>query len=146
MKKKNIYLNILFYSNILIALVLFILFESNILLEGGWTEQPMKEFVVTYTMELLAIVFVWLSLRLLKFNKIQNWLFSNSEKIESRYFLLASTRILAIGLPLILNVLFYYLFINTTFAGLSAIHLLALMFVFPSKDRLKNDTTSSNNN
>ena len=62
MKKKNIYLNILFYSNILIALVLFILFESNILLEGGWTEQPMKEFVVTYTMELLSIVFVWLSL------------------------------------------------------------------------------------
>ena len=140
MNKKNLYLNILFYSNILIALVLFILFE------GGWTEQPMKEFVVTYTMELLAIVFVWLSLRLLKFNKIQNWLFSDSEKIESRYFLLASTRILAIGLPLILNVLFYYLFINTTFAGLSAIHLLALMFVFPSKDRLKNDTTSSNNN
>ena len=88
MKKKNIYLNILFYSNILIALVLFILFESNILFEGGWTEQPMKEFVVTYTMELLAIVFVWLSLRLLKFNKIQNWLFSDSEKIESRYFLL----------------------------------------------------------
>ena len=117
MKKKNIYLNILFYSNILIALVLFILFESNILLEGGWTEQPMKEFVVTYTMELLAIVFVWLSLRLLKFNQIQNWLFSDS-----------------------------YLFINTTFAGLSAIHLLALMFVFPSKDRFKNDTTSSNNN
>ena len=87
MNKKNLYLNILFYSNILIALVLFILFESNILLEGCWTEQPMKEFVVTYTMELLAIVFVWLSLRLLKFNKIQNWLFSDSEKIESRYFL-----------------------------------------------------------
>jgi len=125
MKKKNIYLNILFYSNILIALVLFILFESNILLEGGWTEQPMKEFVVTYTMELLAI---------------------DSEKIESKYFLLASTRILAIGLPLILNVFFYYLFINTTFAGLSAIHLLALMFVFPSKDRFKNDTALSNNN
>ena len=145
MKKKNLYLNILFYSNILIALVLFILFESNII-EGGWTEQPLKEFVVTYTMELLAIVFVWLSLRLLKFNQIQNWLFSDSEKIESKYFLLASTRILAIGLPLILNVLFYYLFINTTFAGLSAIHLLALMFVFPSKDRFKNDTALSNNN
>ena len=47
MKKKNLYLNILFYSNILIALVLFILFESNIILEGGWTEQPMKEFVLT---------------------------------------------------------------------------------------------------
>ena len=137
MKKKNFYLTILFYSNILIALVLFILFESNVLLEGDWTEQPMTEFVVTYTMELLSIVFVWLSLRLLKFNQIQKWLF---------YFLLALSRILAIGLPLILNVLFYYLFINTTFAGLSAIHLLVLMFVFPSKDRFQNDTTLSNNN
>ena len=57
MKKKNIYLNILFYSNILIALVLFILFESNILLEGGWTEQPMKEFVVTYTMGIVGYCF-----------------------------------------------------------------------------------------
>lgn len=141
MKNYLLILKTIFYTIIVCSAILALLFEFNIFLEGSFTEDKMLEFVVTYVLELWAIASIWLSLRALKMNKIRKWLFSNENEINSKFFYLSLCRLLAMGLPLFINVLCYYLFINTTFAGLVAIHFLALMFVIPSKDNFETDTT-----
>ena len=106
---------------------------------GFFKPQTVIEFVVTYVMEFIAITFVWLSLRLLKFKSLQQWIIAENSKQTTRYSLFSMGRMALNCLPLLLNVVFYYLFVNTTFSGLVAIHLVALMFMLPNKKRMESE-------
>ena len=49
-------------------------------------------------------------------------------------------RLCIIGLPLSLNVLFYYLFMNTTFGYMAIIMALCLPFAYPTLNRCLTET------
>lgn len=139
---KNNYLlkvKLLCYGSVAISVILAILFETDVLPMGFLRPQTVIEFVVTYVMEFIAITFVWLSLRLLKFKSLQQWIIAENSKQTTRYSLFSMGRMALNCLPLLLNVVFYYLFVNTTFSGLIAIHLVALMFMLPNKKRMESE-------
>ena len=50
-------------------------------------------------------------------------------------------RMLMLCVPVISNLTLYYLFLNPTFAYLALIHVISLMFVYPTMDRCVAETT-----
>ena len=126
---------LLCYGSVAISVILAILFETDVLPMGFFKPQTVVEFVVTYVMEFIAITFVWLSLRLLKFKSLQQWIIAENSKQTTRYSLFSMGRMSLNWLPFV----FYYLFVNTTFSGLVAIHLVALMFMLPNQNKMESE-------
>lgn len=140
MKQKQLILNLYFYLSIVIAAAVALLFETDCLPAGEWTARPMTEFVMTYVMEIAAIGFTWLSLRMFKLNRVQRFLKGDAEQGNRRYFMLALLRLSMLCLPMMLDTVFYYLFMKVTFAGLAGIHFLSLFFVMPTRARFESET------
>ena len=140
MKQKQIVLNVYFYLSIVLAAGLALLFETNCLPTGEWSTQTTKEFLITYAMEAVAIGFTWLSLRMFKLKHVQGFLQGDVARGNRRYFALALVRLSLLCIPLLLDVVFYYLFMRVTFAGLAGIHLLSLFFVAPTRARFESES------
>jgi hypothetical protein len=136
MKETQKQLMIAFCTPIIICAVLVVLFESDLLLSGGCTENKSLEFLVLSIMELITICLIPLSLRLFRFGKVRKAL------AEKKAEALISWGVLRLGLlsvPMILNTLFYYLFMNVAFGYMAIILFLCLFFVVPTMDRCQSE-------
>ena len=125
MKETQKQLMIAFCTPIIICAVLVVLFESDLLLSGGCTENKSLEFLVLSIMELITICLIPLSLRLFRFGKVRKAL------AEKKADALLSWGVLRLGLlsvPMILNTLFYYLFMNVAFGYMAIILFLCLFY------------------
>ena len=140
MEKTVRQLRTLFFCSIAVALIIVILFETELILPGSLALNTRQCFVVATIMELLTIVVIPFALRLFKFKKINSLLTDEDQRWEN-LLSYGTTRILMLSVPMIVNTLCYYLFMSTAFAYLAIILFLCMFFVYPSVDKCVAETT-----
>ncbi|MCD8297123.1 MAG: hypothetical protein LUC88_06070 [Prevotella sp.] len=124
-------------ASIIVAVSVVIIYETETLLPGDLSENKNVEFLLTSIMELLTICLIPLSLRLFKFAKIHQILVATREKGLRK---LGSMRMLSLCLPMVVNTILYYQFMNVTFGYMAIIGLICLPFIYPSKGRCISET------
>ena len=115
-------------ANVGVAVVIAALYELDILPSGMMIGRPQDEFLSTISMELITIVFIPVALRLFKTKDVEKRLEEGDIKAFRKWGLV---RILMITVPLVLNTLLYYSFMNTTFGYMALILLICLPFIYP---------------
>lgn len=131
-------LTIVYISLAALALVLILLYETNILDAGMMEEQKQSEFIMTALMELVSLGAAFLGLRLFKFKAVHDDLVNRNEPAMWKWGL---NRLLILEVPMVVDTLLYYLYMNTTFGYLAVMLLLCLPFVFPSLNRCLAETS-----
>lgn len=131
-------LTIVYMSLAALALVLILLYETDILDAGMMEEQKQSEFIMTALMELVSLGAAFLGLRLFKFKAVHDDLVNRNEPAMWKWGLI---RLLILEVPMVVDTLLYYLYMNTTFGYLAVMLLLCLPFVFPSLNRCLAETS-----
>ena len=116
-------------ANVGVAVVFAALYELDILPSGILAGRPQDEFLSTISMELITIVFIPVALRLFKTKDVEKRLEEGNIKAFRKWGLV---RILMITVPIVLNTLLYYSFMNTTFGYMALILLICLPFIYPA--------------
>ena len=129
MKKTVNILRTLFIASVGIAVVVAALYELDILPSGVLADRPQDEFLCTIAMELVTIVFIPIALRLFKTKDVDRRLDEGDIKTLKTWSIV---RILMITVPLLMNTLLYYIFMNTTFGYMALILLICLPFIYPA--------------
>ena len=129
MKKTVNILRTLFIASVGIAVVVAALYELDILPSGVLADRPQDEFLCTIAMELVTIVFIPIALRLFKTKDVDRRLDEGDIKTFKTWSIV---RILMITVPLLMNTLLYYIFMNTTFGYMALILLICLPFIYPA--------------
>lgn len=129
MKKTVNILRTLFIASVGIAVVVAALYELDILPSGVLADRPQDEFLCTIAMELVTIVFIPIALRLFKTKDVERLLGEGDIRTFKTWSIV---RILMITVPLLMNTLLYYLFMNTTFGYMALILLICLPFIYPA--------------
>ena len=116
-------------ANVGVAVVIAAFYELDILPSGMLAGRPQDEFLSTISMELITIVFIPVALRMFKTKDVEKRLEEGDIKAFRKWGLV---RILMITVPLVLNTLLYYSFMNTTFGYMALILLICLPFIYPA--------------
>ncbi len=134
-----------FWGNLAAALMLVVLFESDVLPTGTWSGNASAEFLCRCTMEVLSLLFIWLALRLFRFRQVHQDLMNRKSEALRKWGVL---RLSMVELPLLVNTLLYYMFMQTTYGYMAIILMLTLPFVYPTLDRcmgdVENDSAEEN--
>lgn len=139
MKKVSQQLIAFYTAQIVLALVIVVLFELDMLPTGIMADDKQTDFLLTATMEIVSLGAAFLGLRLFKFEVVSKNLVERKEKAMWKW---GMTRLLILEAPMVINTLLYYIFMNTTFGYLAIILLLCLPFVYPSLNRCLAETTT----
>jgi len=137
MKRTQSILTIEIATFVVAALIVVVLFESNTLLEGSLADSKTHEFLVVTAMELLTLCTVPLALRLFKFKSVERSLKENGQQTLLKW---GTIRIMLIVVPMLLNVILFYLFGNVAFGYMAIILFLCLFFIYPTKSRCEAET------
>ena len=138
MKSISKRLVVIYMSLAAIALAIILLYETDILEAGVMEEQKQLEFILTALMELISLGAAFLGLRLFKFKTVHNDLVNRQEPAMWKWGVI---RLLILEVPMVIDTLLYYIFMNTTFGYLAVMLLLCLPFVFPSVNRCLAETS-----
>ena len=112
-----------------VPLLAAIVYECDVLPTGVFAGNAQEEFLAVIFMELLTIVMIPLALRLFKAKNVEQRVEEGDSSALKKWGML---RILMITVPLLLNTLGYYLFMNTTFGYMAIILLVCLPFIYVS--------------
>lgn len=123
------YLRNLFIGTVAVPLLIATVYECDVLPTGVFAGKAQEEFLVVIIMELLTIVMIPLALRLFKAKDVERNVAEGDTLALRRW---GALRILMITVPLLLNTIGYYLFMNTTFGYMALILLICLPFVYTS--------------
>ena len=129
MKKTVNILRTLFIASVGIAVVVAALYELDILPSGVLADRPQDEFLCTIAMELVTIVFIPIAFRTPKPKDVDRRLDEGDIKTFKTWSIV---RILMITVPLLMNTLLYYIFMNTTFGYMALILLICLPIIYPA--------------
>lgn len=125
----------IFLTAIAVGLVIVVLFENDLLPCGIMiSDDKSVEFVVATIMELLTICVIPVALKLLRFKRIGKLL--TSAEALSKW---GTIRLLMLCVPMIVNTVFYYMFMNVAFGYMGIIIFLCLFFVVPTKERCRSE-------
>lgn len=137
MKKTRNILMSLFWGSIVLAVLLAVLFETGLMPKAVWQDYASQEVMTRMIMELVTLAMIPLSLYLFKFGHVHADLLKRKEKALNLWGVL---RLLMLLVPMIVNTLLYYMFMQTTYGYMAIILLICLPFVYPSLGRCKADT------
>ena len=112
-----------------VPLLAAIVYECDVLPTGVFAGNAQEEFLAVTFMELLTIVMIPLALRLFKAKDVERKVEEGDTSALRKW---GALRILMITVPLLLNTMGYYLFMNTTFGYMALILLICLPFVYIS--------------
>ena len=112
-----------------VPLLAAIVYECDVLPTGVFAGNAQEEFLTVTFMELLTIVMIPLALRLFKAKDVERKVEEGDTTALKKW---GSLRILMITVPLLLNTMGYYLYMNTTFGYMALILLICLPFVYIS--------------
>ena len=129
-------LMIAFCASIAVCALLVVLYETDILPIGIYTESKSSEFVWTVIMELLTLCVIPLALKLFKFKQIHTQLIERKAQALLPWGL---ARLGLLAIPMLLNTLLYYLYMNVAFGYMGIILFLCLFFIIPTMDRCQSD-------
>lgn len=125
----------IFLTAIAVGLVIVVLFENDLLSCGIMiSDDKSVEFVVATIMELLTICVIPVALKLFRFKRIGKLL--TSAEALSKW---GTIRLLMLCVPMIVNTVFYYMFMNVAFGYMGIIIFLCLFFVVPTKERCRSE-------
>lgn len=125
----------IFLTSIAVGLVIVVLFENDLLPCGIMiSDDKSVEFVVATIMELLTICVIPVALKLFRFKLIGKLL--TSAEALSKW---GTIRLLMLCVPMIVNTVFYYMFMNVAFGYMGIIIFLCLFFVVPTKERCRSE-------
>ncbi len=132
-------LKLLFYLIVGVSLVLMAVVEFLLLdIAGGlFADDKLFEFVYQSFMILLTLGGIYVVLRLFKFEGIKKRIQEHQLTAYSRWSLI---RMLVLEGIAILNIGGYFLFVNSSFVYLWLIIMLSFSFLFPTRERLINET------
>lgn len=125
-----------FWIPIVICLVVIVLFENEVLLPGVFGNDKVHDYYAAIFMELITICLIPLSLRLFKFKKVRKMMEGKGVDDLLRW---GSVRLCMLVVPMMVNAVLYYLFMNVAFGYMGIIGLLCLVFVYPSKTRCESE-------
>lgn len=141
MKQTRNILMAVFCGSLAVAGCLVALFELDILVPGVLNgSDATAEFLLQTLMELLTLVAIPLALKLFKLKKV------HAQLVAHKHLALRSWGLLRLALllvPMLVNTLLYYLYMNTAFGYMAIILVLCLPFVFPSMSRCLAETEES---
>lgn len=125
----------IFLTSIAVGLVIVVIFENDLLPCGIMiSDDKSVEFVVATIMELLTICVIPVALKLFRFKRISKLL--TSAEALSKW---GTIRLLMLCVPMIVNTVFYYMFMNVAFGYMGIIIFLCLFFVVPTKERCRSE-------
>lgn len=129
---KNILL-IIYINTFVMAALFIIVGEVDVFqVVGTLADDKNCEFVVTTVMELITICAIPLALRMMKFGPVRRIV--RKESVDG-YQKVAVIRLAILEFVVIVNILFYYFFMNVAFAYMSIIGAISLAFVTPTLQR-----------
>lgn len=124
-----------FVAFIGVSLLIVVLFESGLLPEGLLAGRGgSDEFVAATVMELLTLCAIPVALRLFRFRKVAEGLTSAEALLHW-----GMARMLMLCVPMVVNTLLYYIYMNVAFGYMGIILLLCLAFVCPTKSRCESE-------
>lgn len=138
MKKVSKQLTTFYFAQVILAVVIVVLFETDVLPVGVKAVDKQSEFVWTALMEIVSLGAAFLGLRLFKFKLVHDDLVARKESAMWKW---GMTRLLILEVPMVINTLLYYIYMNTTFGYLGIMLLLCMPFVYPSMNRCIAETT-----
>lgn len=122
----------IFWGLLGLSVLVAVLFECEVFPMATWSEQLSAEFLCRCAMEVLALGGIYLSLRLFKFQRVHHDLVTRKEPALKKWGIV---RLLLLEVPMLLNTLLYYMFMQTTYGYLAIIAALSLPFVYPTLGR-----------
>ncbi len=125
-----------FLIYIVLALLIVLLFEADIILPGLIASDQNMQYVLLMLMELLTIACIPLSLKLFSLKSVKRRLVAGG---NSSLMLFGTLRLAMLGAPVVVNALFYYLSLSAAFGYLAILGALCLAFVYPSESRCLNE-------
>lgn len=138
MEKTQKILMAFFLGLLAAALLMVVLYETDILEAGVLADSKQTEFIATTTMEITTLAGVFLALRLFKFRAIHQNLVSQKAPALLKWGLL---RLVLLEGQMLCNTYLYYMYMAPTFGYMAIIQLLCLPFVWPSMERCMAETT-----
>ena len=145
LKRVQKILMIEFCFPLLLALLIIVLYETNVLTSGIWSGDTYLEFVCLSVMELLTICLIPLALRLFKMKKVNNALHVDTKRAPASLLLWGSYRLDMLVIPLLVNLLLYYFFMKAAFGYMAIILFLCMFFVVPTLERCVTETKVEDN-
>lgn len=134
-------LQLIFWIPIVLSAIIIVSGELDIIPNGNLANDKQVEFVIMSMMEILTIIAIPVALKLFKFKAIANKLASDTLLHFERWGIV---RLCLLNVPMVINLVCYYLFVGAGFGYLSIILFLSLFFVYPSLSRCYNETDGHN--
>ncbi len=123
----------IFLTAIALGLVIVTLFETDLLPCGVMiSDDKSTEFVSAFVMELFTICVIPVAMKLFHFKRIGRRLTS-----ADALAVWGTVRLLMRCVPMVVNTVFYYVFMNVAFGYMGIILFLCLFFVVPTMERCK---------
>lgn len=134
-------LQLIFWILIVLSAIIIVSGELDIIPNGILANDKQVEFVIMSMMEILTIIAIPVALKLFKFKAIANKLASDTLLHFERWGIV---RLCLLNVPMVINLVCYYLFVGAGFGYLAIILFLSLFFVYPSLSRCYNETDGHN--
>lgn len=93
-----------------------------------------SDFMLTSVMEIITICSIPIALRLFKFGAIRETVRKDNSQLHSTFLAFSLVRLDMLLVPMLVNAVLYYLFMNVAFGYMAIILFLACFFVFPSQE------------
>ena len=134
-------LQLIFWIPIALSAIIIVSGELDIIPNGILANDKQVEFVIMSMMEILTIIAIPVALKLFKFKAIANKLASDTLLHFERWGIV---RLCLLNVPMVINLVCYYLFVGAGSGYLAIILFLSLFFVYPSLSRCYNETDGHN--
>lgn len=134
-------LQLIFWIPIALSAIIIVSGELDIIPNGILANDKQVEFVIMSMMEILTIIAIPVALKIFKFKAIANKLASDTLLHFERWGIV---RLCLLNVPMVINLVCYYLFVGAGFGYLAIILFLSLFFVYPSLSRCYNETDGYN--
>ena len=123
----------------ILPILLCVLYETGILTDGIFCGDARMEYMLQTVCILLTVCLIPFSLRLFNLNlvkRIKELPLADALKSYRRW---SEVRLLLLCVPILLNMSFFYLTLNTTGVFCATMALTASLFCVPSESRIKNE-------
>ncbi len=135
-KKSVRTLRIQLWGQVLFCFLLILLFETGQAASGPMADDKVLNYYVAIPMELITICLIPVALRLMKFRRVKEQIARNPLAAVRTWSII---RIDLICFPMILNCMFYYVFMNVAFGYMGIIALLCLPMINPTERRFRQE-------
>ena len=140
MKRIQKILQIHYFLNLIIVLLWIVLNENDVFnIVGSAHENTNSDFLSASIMEVITICFIPVSLRLFKFGAIRQAIKDDKTPLLNTFFAYSLVRLEMLLMPMLVNAVLYYVFMNVAFGYMAIILFLSTLFIFPTQERCEQE-------